>query len=184
MQIEKKLTVKTVLGGKPDIEKIIAASKDGGKALPLIEVYGIATGTKAGNTDMGPFVKLTGQFLAVNLETGEKKRSGVCILPSAANDIIAGALAAPEAKGVEFGVRISAKYDKDAATNYTYNVEMLQDMKENDPLEMLASKIKTPALSAPAPAPAQPAGGNGDANKPAAAPAAQPKPEARPAARR
>lgn len=150
LRIEKKITVATVLGGKPDIKKIIAAHEATGKALPLIECYGIATGTKAGSSDMGPFVKLIGLFQAVNLETGEKTRAGVCILPAAANDLVAGALGFPtDARGVEFGFRLSAIYDVKSATNYVYVVEAMHQIQDNDPLAMLAARIKNPALAAP-----------------------------------
>jgi hypothetical protein len=184
-RIEKKITVKTVLGGKPDIKKIIAAHEAGGGALRLIEVYGIANDIKEGETvapdgKVSGWIKLLGTFMAKNLETGEMIRSGQCIMPGAANDLVSGVLKGGDVRGVEFGFRISALYDDSAATHYVYKVEQLHAVKENDPLEKLAAQLGgAPAL----PAPVAPAG-NGEAKpEPVPTPAAKPEP-ARPAARR
>lgn len=159
-RIERKITVKTVIGKKPDIVKIKAAFDAGGKALPIMEVYGIASDTKEGTTTapdgkVSAWTKLLGSFLARNLETGDTVRSGVCIMPGAANDLVSGALKNPDTNGVEFGFRILAQYDESAATNYVYKVEALHQIRENDPLEMLAKKLSAPQLTV-APAPAAP----------------------------
>src|SRR5262245_2730444 len=114
----KKITVKTVYGGKPDLEKLIKKQEELDKRLPLMEVIGIANGYKNGSSVLpdgktSNWTKLTGQFKAVNLDTGEVFRSGVAIMPAVANDLVVGVLSGGTINAVEFGFRVYAVYVKD-----------------------------------------------------------------------
>lgn len=193
-RIEKKITVKSVIGGKPSIKKIIEAYEAGGGALRLMEVFGIANDMKEGVSVLpdgkeSTWTKLVGTFLARNIETGETVRSGICIMPGAANDLIVGALKGQgaEFRGIEFGFRISAQYDEAAATTYVYKVEALHAPKENDPLEKLAAQLSgtQPALAAPVAnlPPLKPLTDSGNGEAPKKTPPPSPAAE-RPAARK
>jgi hypothetical protein len=144
-QIVKKITTKVVLGGKPDLEKLFDYAKEHGEdaIMPLYGIIGIASDYTAGQTDMGAFVKLIGQFKAVAHDGGAVFRSGACILPGAASDLIFGALraAGEESRAVEFALRIGIKKDKTAATNYVYVVEQVYQPQAQDALGNLERSL-------------------------------------------
>jgi hypothetical protein len=145
-QIVKKITTKVVLGGKPDLEKLFAYAKEHGDdaVMPLYGIIGIASDYTAGQTDMGAFVKLIGQFKAVAHEGGAVFRSGACILPGAASDLIFGALRAADSHAVEFALRIGIKKDKTAATSYVYVVEQVYQPQAQDALGNLERALTAP----------------------------------------
>lgn len=168
MKLLTKITMKTC-GAQPEIKKLVALD---GKVQPLLRVFGIAAKTVPGANDYGPFVKIKGQFMATNLQTGEQFRSGTVLLPKVAEELLTGALdsLADDAGGrVEFGFDIGAHFDESVATKYVYDVVPLTQPKESDPLVMLGKSIgvEVPALEAPKAAPAA---------EPAPASAAEPAP--------
>lgn len=156
----KKLTVRDILGSKPDIRKIVAHNeKQPGAPLWLCTIIGVATAYRPG-TSKAPdgtesnFVRFMGQFRGENLETGQVFRSGACILPSAIPDLLVGALQMGEA--AQFGFRIGVVFKEDSAVHYEYVVESLTGESATDPLALLANAIKNgkelpppPALSGP-----------------------------------
>jgi hypothetical protein len=158
MEVIKKITVKIVTGGV-DIVKLVDHHKANppgspGAVLWLMEIFGVATGFKPGETvlpdgKVSPWVKFIGQFKAMNLAGGAVFRSGACLLPGAIPDLIFGALQNEENKSVQFGFRIGVRFDETAATKYVYVTDSLLPVKENDPLEMLEAGIKAPKLEAP-----------------------------------
>lgn len=147
-RIVKKLTAKTVCG-KVDIEKLIKF-KDGAKdekaVMPLFAVIGMASDCQAGQTDLGPYVKLFGTFKAVNTETGEEFRSGCAILPGSANDLIYGALKGLGEGGgsVEFAFRVGVQRDADAAVGYVYVIEQVYEPQKGDALTALENRLSGP----------------------------------------
>lgn len=147
-QVVKKITAKIVCGGKPDIEELILFLNKPGvdptAVMPLFNVIGVATDFSTGQSDMGAFLKLLGQFKATNVKTGEIFRSGACILPGSGNDMVYGALRAiPEGQGggVEFAFNIGIKRDKESATGYVYHVEQVTDLGQTDPLAHLEKLV-------------------------------------------
>lgn len=133
-----KITVKNVCGN-PDLEKIINSP---GKYMDLMDVYGLARKALPGESQYGPYVKFSGSFKAINLQTGESVRSGACILPGTAQEMLAGAFS-DETTEVKFGFKIGVKYDPSSkGTNYSFIVTPLTEPGENDPLIMLESQIK------------------------------------------
>lgn len=157
--ILKKITVKTC-GAKPDIEKLIEYKKQHGATavMPLLAVMGIASDFKAGQNETTgtPYVKLLGQFKAVNHDTGEMFISGACILPGAASDLIYGALAGLKVEGgsVEFALRIGVRFDDTAVTKYVYVVEQVYSPEKADPLTALEARVSEALrLAAPKAAP-------------------------------
>lgn len=132
----KKLSTPKILGGKPKL-------KEGEKSRNLYNVMGIASNTKTGETDHGPWCALTGNFAAINLETGEQFRSAVVFLPDIALDMVRGQLDTG-ANAVEFGFMIAIKEDEQSATGYVYTATPLMEPDENDPLEVLTNQFANP----------------------------------------
>lgn len=145
----KKLSVNKVIGGKPKIASIVKFFQENttSPAMPLARFFGTANGTKHGVSDFGEWTCLTGQFRAVNLDTGETFDSGVCFLPDVAQDLIIGALGSGS---VDFAFDIGVVLDDDSATGYVYTASPLLQ-EENDPISRLEAKIAALALPAPAP---------------------------------
>lgn len=133
----KKISVKSICGktGPPK-----------GKPKSLMDVYGIASGVKKGESQYGQWFGFIGSFQATNLETGEVFRSGQCFLPNVAGYTLLPAVQAEGVKSVEFGFRIGI-IDSDVPTGFEYIAESLLKMSENDPLELMMKHI--PALAAP-----------------------------------
>lgn len=140
--IVRKLSVKSIIGRKPK-------APDDDNVKMLVRFYGVATGTKTGESNFGPWCALIGSFKAINLETGEEKRAGTCFLPDVALDMILPQLAPAKVNAVEFGFDIGVKKDDDSATGYIYVAEPCLQVSENDPLELITKKIDAPALPAP-----------------------------------
>lgn len=138
-ELIKKLSVKTVCG-KPK-------APQGKETVWKMEVFGVATGIKRGETAMGPWYAFTGTFQAVNMDNGKIYRSGILFLPE-----VAGGLMLPQIndqnRAVEFGFRIGVKADDESAVGYIYVAEPLMPVSENDPIELLSRKMQ--ALPAPA----------------------------------
>lgn len=150
-QIVKKITSRIVVG-KVDIEKLIEYGKANGKTatMPLFAIIGLASDFNAGETALGPYVKLLGQFKAVNAETGEEFRSGAAILPGSANDLVFGALRArdPSAGGsVEFAFRVGVQRDETAGVGYKYVVEQVYQQGQADALANLEARLALPAAN-------------------------------------
>lgn len=147
-EIVRKLTIKGIIGGKVDIEKVL---KKEGKKMDLCSIYGIARRFKADQSDLGSFVRFYGRFRAVNLETGEVTEAPQIIVPGIVQDQLYAAMGnEAEVKEVQFAVRVGVKYDPEAATKYVYYAQTLEEPSESDPLEMLGAKLRDQkALPAP-----------------------------------
>ena len=109
-----------------------------------MQVMGVATGIKTGESDKGPWTALLGSFQAINMETGDTYRSGVCFLPNIMLNLVTPRLLEKESKAVEFAFNIGVKADEKSATGYVYIAEPIFETAENDPLEMLTKKLPAP----------------------------------------
>lgn len=143
-QLLKKITVRGIMGAKlpthPAIEELIA--KKNAKGTALCRIYGRADKAKPGATDKGPFVQFYGEFVGINLLTGERFDSGACILPGVIENTVYGALGQLDDKGhaqqtVEFAVEVAAKYDDTAATKYVFTATPLVEVKASEPMSKL-----------------------------------------------
>ena len=140
----KKLTVRDILGGAPNIKAIINHDEaNPGAELWLVEIIGIATAYRPGTVkDTGqPYIRFLGSFQGTNLETGQMFQSGSCILPGAIPDLLFGALQMGNA--VQFGFKIGVKFEQKAATKYVYVVESMTEQSSTDPLAQLANAIRS-----------------------------------------
>lgn len=138
LNIVSKLSAKKVCG---------KVSKPEGKT-PLLQVFGIATGIKTGESNFGPWTALTGAFRATRIKDGEIFQSGTCFLPKMGTEMIAPMLKKEGVDGLEFAFNIGV-VPSDNAIGYEYYVEPMLEAKENDPLEMLAKRVLQAALPAP-----------------------------------
>lgn len=156
-KLVKKITMKTC-GAQPNIEELIEFKKANGATavMPLLDVIGIASDFKPGTSDLGPYVKLLGQFKAVNRD-GEIFTSGAAILPGSGNDLVYGALKALEGQGggsVSFKFRIGVRYVQDArgGVPYQYEIEQVYQPEVSDPLKALEVQLGGAPAALPAPA--------------------------------
>lgn len=115
--------------------------------MPLFGIIGKCSDCVAGDGEHGPFVKLLGQFKAVNHDTGEVFRSGGAILPGSANDLVYGALRGLGESGgaVEFAFKVGLLRDDSTPTGYTYAVEQIVMEGQDDGLADLEKRLAGPA---------------------------------------
>lgn len=133
--ILSKISVKSVLGHKVKTPE---------KSEMLIQVMGVATGIKTGESDKGPWTALLGSFQAINMQSGNVYRSGVCFLPNIVLNLILPKLLEKESKSIEFAFNIGVAPDEESAVGYVFIAEPIFDAAENDPLEMLTKKLPAP----------------------------------------
>ncbi|MHB8071873.1 MAG: hypothetical protein ACYDHF_08015 [Candidatus Cryosericum sp.] len=141
-----KITIKSIAGAI-DLEKLLKAEN---KEIALAHIFGLARKAAPDSSQYGDFIRFRGSFKAINIETGETMQSGSLILPSTAQELLAGAFS-EETTEVKFGFQIGVKYDPKVATKYTYTVVSLTPAAQNDPLLALEAQIKNElkALTAP-----------------------------------
>jgi len=133
----KKISPKTIIG------KIAIPEK----ATALFTVIGICNGLKTGQSTYGDWMALTGQFEAMNLETGEASVAPQVFLPEPLNGLIAAKVRTPDENGqpvsIRFAVEVGVKPAK-TATGYEYTVRELVDSTDNDPLADLRKALPAP----------------------------------------
>lgn len=147
MEALRKLTIKTAGFDIAATKEAVDAGK--GKAA-LLNIAGIVNSAKPGQTDKGEYLKLIGDFRAVNLQTGEQFESSQAILPNFIADQFAGILS--QSGTVEFALQIGAREDKSSVTGYQFTVAKLIDSKPSDRMqELIAASMKN-TLALPPPA--------------------------------
>lgn len=163
MEILRKVTLRNA---GLDIKGIKAATLAAGAGVnvPLLKIVGETTEAKTGQTDKGEFTALLGDFVAVNLLTGEQFQSGKAILPNFISEVLRAALNASQS--VSFALEIGAKGDESALTGYVYTTRSLVDAEPTDKMKRLLAAAQidtTPRLQAPADKPTEdkPAKGKG-----------------------
>jgi hypothetical protein len=154
-EIARKITLRTV---GLDVASIKAALKDvkEGAQIELCKVAGVTTKAETGQTDKGEFIRLHGEFMAVNTLTGETFNSAQCILPTFLGQSLSAALSQSDA--VEFALSIGARAEAKSVTGYSFTARPLIKAEASSRLNavlQLAGMDKPAAL--PAPAPAEPA---------------------------
>ncbi len=141
----RKVTIKTC---GFDIATIKETVKGKGK-VALIRLAGIVNSGKPGQTDKGEFLKLFGEFQAINLVTGEQFSGAQCILPNFISDQFAAVLASNGS--AEFALEIGAKENEASVTGYEFTVTPLMESKGSNRMqELIGIAMKNaPALPAP-----------------------------------
>lgn len=144
----RKITPKAIMGGRPTLVN--------GKKTDLCSIAGVARRCESVNTTFGESIRFIGDFIAVNLQTGEVFRANRAFFPK----VVEGELeSAVRGNGnVEFAFKISIIPDADSATGYVYHAEPVQKVRESDQVAALAEKIGVNLLAEPhknLPAPAK-----------------------------
>lgn len=146
----RKITLGTC-NAQPDSDEVAKMEKSG-KPLALLDVFGVVTRAKPGVSTLGEYVKFMGQFKGINLVTKEEFTAPVVILPKFLEEQLYAVMPSDGEKAdIQFGFRISAKFDKKAATKYSYTAQSLLKPAENDALSMLEAQIGETVKALPAP---------------------------------
>lgn len=107
----------------------------------LFKVFGIATGTKIGETNFGEWECLTGRFKAITPD-GVKFESARLFLPEIGLDIVKAALVGDGNNAVEFALSIGKKNDDEVMIGYVYTVTpLITPEPESDPLLQLEDRV-------------------------------------------
>ena len=139
MKILKKISTATIIGTKPNVRAI---PEEG--TLALYSVGGRVSGLKTGETSNGPWLALTGEFIAVRVSDSEQFMAGVAFIPGATADVLAGAFRSNPQTVIEFAVRVGVRLDSTSATGYVYEVETVEAPKTSDAMARIAGLLKGP----------------------------------------
>lgn len=164
-QLLRKLTIATAIGSKSAILEIAQQgrpSKDApeGSFVPMLRVIGRVFKAKPGSvsrvmpngeTMESEFLKLTGEFSATNLETGEVfPNVATCILPNFVADTIGSALA-DGAESVDFAIELTVRFKEKAATMYEFGCNSLIPIAKASSVSDIEAKLASLGIEATAP---------------------------------
>jgi len=141
----KKLTCGT-MGLDPRVLEDIAV-KFGSTKKAVLRVIGRVHGATPGNSDMGPYVKFTGDFQGINLIDRSVSRSKILILPGVAESFVMegfdGAKASDPDAVLQFGLDILVEENKSTkgGRKYKYAVTPLTDNVGKDALTLLTEQL-------------------------------------------
>lgn len=155
-----KITIRKVFGAIPTVAQNIVDPVTKEKKsvmtlpaeLPLMRVYGQATGFRVATSQYGDSAVFKGIFKAVNADTGEVFSAGECCLPKMLESQLSGVL--NEADGAEFAFDISAMPSKNAF-GYEYKIKSLIEVADAPIISALEEKMGMLALPNKATAPAK-----------------------------
>lgn len=140
MALVKKISAKTIIG---DIKKLCKTREDG-DVIDLANFYGRATGFKTGTTDFGAWTAFTGNFEAVNRQTGEEFQARQIFLVEPLQGMLLDQLSASES--VDFACVLSIVVNEKLPTGYEYRVTPITEIKRSDELEALRQIAGAPTL--------------------------------------
>lgn len=135
MQLLNKISVATVVG---NIKAIVKTLKEG-ESKAVMRIFGIANGTQTGESDMGPWTALKGEFKVKNLLTNKEFISGKCFLPRSISELIEGQLG--DGQKVQFAFDIIVVEDESSQVGYHYTAEPLIKPQENNALALLENQV-------------------------------------------
>lgn len=127
----KKISTQTVYGKIKNEDKVEPKS--------LYRVFGLAVGTKTGNTQYGDWSCFVGEFQAVNLATGEVFNSSKCFLPEIVEAGIMTQLS--QAESVKFAFEIGVKPNEEIVIGYEYTAKSLLQAQPNNLLAEMAQEV-------------------------------------------
>ena len=140
----KKLSVKNVCGN------IIAPPP--GEEKKMMILMGFAKSFEVKPTTFGDSIGFHGDFKAVDMDTGEEFRSGVCYLPDVAESLLKNAMDV-NAGVVEFAFEIGLLGVKGRTEGevgkYEYRCKPMMKASENDPMLVLEERLKHGLIDAP-----------------------------------
>lgn len=143
---KRKLSSRDIVG--EDVRVIWRRAKKADPLLMKIDLYKITGMASRYDTVPSPYgesLRLIGDFIAINVQTGEVLRSNRCFLPGIMQDaIVAGISGVGSGDAVQFAYMVSITDDSDNvknATGYIYTFETLMEMKESNQMVQLAGVI-------------------------------------------
>lgn len=147
-QLPRKLTIKELGWGKPEIQKAVLANQEG--RIFLARFVGVASALKPyrvkaeGERNGEIAYGLVGEFEGTN-QDGEVKQGAVLYLPGYVNEMIAAVLSSnPDVSGVRVAYDVYARYDEAAATSYVFDVFDLINTESTGVAEVKASIAALP----------------------------------------
>ncbi len=149
-EIARKITLRTC-GCTVEAIKAATVSLAEGDSVELLKIAGVTTSCAVGQTDKGEFIRLNGEFMAVNQITGEQFAASQTILPSFLGQMLQSALSASEQ--VEFALSIGARKSAKSVTGYEFVARPLVNAEPSARLSKLlavAGMDKPLQLAAPA----------------------------------
>jgi hypothetical protein len=157
-EIARKITLRTCGATVEAIKDAVHPLKEG-DYVELLKIAGVTVAAQVGQTDKGEFIRLRGEFLAINQSTGEQFTAAECILPTFLGQTLQTALASSEQ--VEFALSIGARKIAKSVTGYEFVARPLVNAEPSARLSKLLAITgmdKPLALAAPKaeePAPAK-----------------------------
>jgi hypothetical protein len=148
-EIARKITLRTC-GCTVEAIKAATADMKEGESVELLKIAGVTTSCAVGQTDKGEFIRLRGEFLAINQSTGEQFTAAECILPTFLGQTLQTALVSSEQ--VEFALSIGARKSAKSVTGYEFVARPLVNAEPSARLSKLlvvAGMDKPLALAAP-----------------------------------
>lgn len=136
----KKLSVATVYGEIAKDSEVVVES------LPIMRVFGIASGIVTGQSSFGDWLAFSGDFGGINLITGEAFRAPKAFIPQPAQGLLEAALT--KSDNVEFAFEIGVKPSKKGSMGYEYTVRPIKEATDSDAFAALADMARAdlPAL--------------------------------------
>lgn len=138
MQLLTKISAKKLIG------KIAIPTEK----TPLFRVLGIASGSKTGESNYGPWTSFVGQFRAIRNSDGEVFQAGQCFLPAMATNLMLPVVEQHGSTGVEFAFDVGV-VPASTAIGYEYFAEPIVESGETDALAALQKKVDMRALPSP-----------------------------------
>ena len=148
-EIARKITLRTCGCTVEAIKAAVSDLKEG-ENIELLKIAGVTTSCAVGQTDKGEFIRLNGEFMAVNQITGEQFAASQTILPTFLGQMLQSALSASEQ--VEFALSIGARKSAKSVTGYEFVARPLVNAEPSARLSKLlavAGMDKPLALAAP-----------------------------------
>lgn len=149
MEVVKKITLKKCCG---NLKGIVRDKMSEGEILPVLRVIGQVTNASMESSDLGEYVRLRGQFKAINLIDQSEFTSAACILPDVASYPVYHQMQLADEAGntpkvLEFAYDMTIKEDESSAVGYEHGCVPLIETTQDDPLERLMAGL--PKLPAP-----------------------------------
>lgn len=148
VSLVRRLDRNTVCGSSEELMTLALGDKE--KTHFIYRVGGSAIGVIRGESKFGGWIKLVGQFKAINSK-GVTFKSGTAFLPGDAAQMVAERLEkkSEEIESVSFLYDVYVRYDSSLPAKYGYIIEPVRKPTEGDPLDLLFNEAKAiPMLEA------------------------------------
>jgi len=133
MNLLKKLNAKTICGP--------IKAPEGDEPVSLYKLVGAANGIKTGSTNLGDWIGLTGNFLAIRGD-GERFASGIAFVHEPILSMLASQVDKLEiGESIEFAIETFIVKDESVLVGYQYQVAVIEDPDVASPFAELEAKF-------------------------------------------